>query len=90
MFPRPEIEERLSKFVRVRLWTNDRKPEARSEEWAALLRERFRTSAIPLYATLAPDGSTIGSLAFPGGSTDAFAKRMAALLDEALERFPPK
>ena len=84
MFPRPEIEERLSKFVRVRLWINDPKPEARSARWAAMLRERFKTSAIPLYAVLSPEGEVIGTIDFPGGSVDAFAARLAKFLDDAL------
>ena len=86
MFPRPEIETRLSKFVRVRLWINDSKPEAKSARWAAMLKERFKTSSIPLYAVLTPEDEVIGTIDFPGGSVDAFAKRLAAFLDDALAK----
>ena len=86
MFPRPEIEERLSKFVLVRLWINDAKPEAKSARWAAMLRSRFKTSAIPLYVVLSPEDEELGRIDFPGGSVDAFAARFAAFLDEALAK----
>ena len=88
MFPRPEIEERLSKFVRVRLWINDPKPEAQSARWKAMLVERFKTSSIPLYAVLSPKDEVIGTIDFPGGSVDAFAARLAAFLDDALAKSP--
>ena len=86
MFPRPEIEARLSKFVRVRLWINDPKPEAKSARWKAVLAERFKTSAIPYYAVLSPADEVIGTIDFPGGSLDAFAERLAAFLDDALAK----
>ena len=86
MFPRPEIEERLSRFVLVRLWINDKKPEARSGEWSRMLTERFRTTAIPFYAALSPRDEVLGTLDFPGGSVDAFAGRLARWLDEMLAR----
>ena len=86
MFPRLEIEERLSKFVRVRLWINDSKPEAMSARWKAMLAERFKTSAIPYYAVLSPKDEVIGTIDFPGGSLDAFAARLAAFLDDALAK----
>ena len=86
MFPRPEIEERLSRFVLVRLWINDKKPEARSGEWARMLQERFRTTAIPLYAALSPENEILGRIDLPGGSVDAFAGRLARWLDEMLAK----
>jgi len=83
VFPRPEIEERLGRFVLVRLWTNDRKPEARSAEWREMLEKRFGTTAIPLYVTLDAEGREIGKgrLSFPGGGPEAFARVMAGFLD---------
>ena len=84
MFSREEIEERFERFVLVRLWTNDPKPEARSEEWRELLEHRFGTTAIPYYATLRPDGTTLEGTGFPGGSLDAFAGKIARMLDAAL------
>ncbi|HEU4395503.1 MAG TPA: hypothetical protein VFS92_08040 [Planctomycetota bacterium] len=86
MFPRPEIEERLSKFARVRLWINDSKPEAQSARWAAMLRSRFKTSAIPYYAVLSPADEVIGTIDFPGGSLDSFAARLGSFLDDALAK----
>jgi hypothetical protein len=90
VFPRPEIEQRLAKFVRVRLWINDSKPEAQSARWAAMLKARFKTSAIPLYAALSPGDEVLGKIDFPGGSVDAFAARLAAFLDDALAKSPGK
>ena len=86
MFPRPEIERRLSKFVLARLWINDKKPEARSAEWARMLQQRFGTSAIPYYAALSPRDEVLGTIDLPGGSVDAFAERLGAWLDQALAK----
>ncbi len=71
----------------MRLWINDRKPEARSAEWRRMLEERFETSAIPLYVTLDGDGKEIGEgrLSFPGGGTDSFAREMTEFLDAAAQ-----
>jgi len=84
VFPRPEVEARLRKFVKVRLFINDRKPAARSPEWRAMLEKRFGTTAIPLYVVLRPDGETVGTLGFPGGSLDAFVLYLNDLLDRGL------
>jgi hypothetical protein len=84
VFPRPPIESRLSRFVLVRLWINDRRPEARSPEWARILRERFRTSAIPLYAALSPGDEVLGTIVFKGGSVDGFAAELETWLDAML------
>lgn len=86
VFTRREIEERLRKFVKARLWTNDRDPKARSAEWREMLEKRFGTSAIPLYAALTPDDRVLGTIDFPGGGPDAFAAKMAAWLDEMLAK----
>ncbi|MCK6479450.1 MAG: hypothetical protein HUU06_06425 [Planctomycetaceae bacterium] len=86
VFPRPEIVERLERFVLAKLWINDPDPAARSREWREMLEKRFGTSSIPLYVTLDGDGREIGGgrLDFPGGGTDAFAADLAAFLDAAL------
>ena len=86
MFPRPEIETRLSRFVLVRLWINDRKPEARSAEWARMLQQRFGTSAIPFYAALSAEDEVLGTIDFPGGSVDGFAERLGGWLDGMLAK----
>jgi len=85
-FPRPPIAERLRRFVLVKLYINDRKPESQSPRWRKMLEERFGTSAIPLYVTLSPKDEVLGRLDFPGGSMDRFAEAMAALLDAALAK----
>ena len=86
MFPRPEIASRLGRFVRVRLSINDRRPATQSARWARLLRDRFGTSAIPLYAALSPKDVELGKLTFPGGSLDAFAAKMETWLDAMLAK----
>ena len=86
MFPRPEIQERLAKFVLVRLWMNDPRPEARSPEWKEMLLKRFGTSGIPFYAALSPQGETLGSTGFAGGTAGSFVPIMAAFLDAALAK----
>jgi len=91
VFPRPEVKSRLRKFVLARLFTNDRKEGSRSAEWRAMLEARFRTSGIPLYVTLSPGDEVLGTLVFPGGATaESFAGEMAALLDAALAKVPPR
>lgn len=85
MFPVPEVEARLRKFVLAKLWINDRDPAARSAAWKAMLEERFGTTAIPLYAILTPGDEVVGSLAFPGGTPASFVAPMAAFLDRGLE-----
>lgn len=87
MFPRPEVESRLRRFVLVSLSTNDRKEGSRSAEWRAMLEKRFKTSAIPLYVTLSKRDEVLGTLAFQGGATaESFAKELCSLLDAALAR----
>lgn len=86
VFPLPEIEARLKRFVRAQLWINDRDPAARSAEWSAMLERRFGTSAIPLYAAMTPDGRVLGSIAFRGGlrPSESFAPEFGAWLDRML------
>ena len=76
----------MEKFVRARLFINDRNPAARSPEWKAMLQKRFGTSAIPLYAALAPDGRVLGSIVFRGGLQPAktFAPEFGEWLDRML------
>lgn len=73
--------------MKVRLWINDRDPAARSPEWDAMLKERFGTSAIPLYVLLSPRDEVLGVLDFPGGSPEAFARTMAAWIDSSTAKF---
>lgn len=86
MFPLPEIDARLEKFVKVRLWTNDKAPAARSDEWRSLLEKRFGTSAIPLYVGLSAGDEELFRTGFPGGTPESFAVTLRELLDRALER----
>jgi hypothetical protein len=86
VFPRPEIEERLRKFVKVRLWTNDPAPAARSGEWREMLEKRFGTSGIPLYVGLSPDGKELFRTGFAGGTPESFAGILAGLMDDALAK----
>lgn len=89
VFPRPEIEARLRRFVLVRLMVDDDiHPEARSKEWNLLLHQDFRTGSIPRYAVYRADRTVVGSTDFPGGSMDAYAVRMAAWLDDMLAKVP--
>lgn len=82
----PAIQARLRKFVLVQLFVDHPDPKRRSKEWAKLLADRFGTTGVPLYVTLAPDGSTIGSTGFSGGSPEGFAPVLGRLLDAALAK----
>jgi hypothetical protein len=77
---------RLNRFVLARLLVDSPDPAARGPEWAALLHNRFATDAIPLYAVFAEDGTVLGSITFQGGSTEAFARSLAAWMDEMLAK----
>ncbi len=62
MFPRPEVERELAKFVRVRLFTDGRGDADRRQQ--LFERDRFRTVALPLYAVVdtlgAPKATFLG------------------------------
>jgi thiol:disulfide interchange protein DsbD len=62
MFPRPEIQAAMSKFVLVRLYTDG--AGKLYEDQQAMQNDRFGTVALPLYVVLSKDGTTIAT--FPG------------------------
>ncbi len=67
MFPKPEISRELEKFVRVRLYTDgEGELFARQQK---MQQERFGTVALPYYAILHPDGTSVAT--FPGLTRDA-------------------
>jgi thiol:disulfide interchange protein DsbD len=66
MFPRPEIQAAMSKFVLVRLYTDG--AGKLYEDQQAMQNQRFGTVALPLYVVLGKDGSTIAT--FPGLTRD--------------------
>jgi thiol:disulfide interchange protein len=62
MFSRPQIQDAMSHFVLVRLYTDgDGKL---YEDQQAMQNRQFGTVALPLYALVQPDGSQIAT--FPG------------------------
>ncbi len=67
MFPRPEIHDLLGKYVRVKLYTDDRKKGAERQEFQA---RHFNTVALPYYAVVTPDMEVLGKAEY---STDAVA-----------------
>ena len=76
VFPLPEITAALRNYVRVRLYTDGRKDAAelaRSRRYQALQQTRFKTTALPFYAIVGPDGTDLAT--FPGLTRDprAFA-----------------
>ena len=79
MFPRPEVAEEMAKFVRVRLYTDGDGPMYDNQQ--KMEQEKFGTVALPLYALVRPDGTTVAS--FPGLTRNsaeflAFLKRGAS------------
>jgi thiol:disulfide interchange protein DsbD len=62
MFPRPEVQAAMSKFVLVRLYTDG--AGKLYEDQQAMQNDRFGTVALPLYVLLSKDGTTITT--FPG------------------------
>ena len=70
MFPRPEIERELEKFVRVRLFTDGQdESNARQQK---MQEEQFNTVALPLYAVVGPDGTTLGQFLGMTRKSDEF------------------
>ncbi len=66
MFPKPIVKEELSKFVRVKLFTDgEGQP---YEGFQKMQEEKFGTVALPLYAILTADGKTVAT--FPGLTRD--------------------
>jgi thiol:disulfide interchange protein len=74
MFPRPDVARELSRFVRVRLYTDGRGELYR--QYQRMERELFGTVALPYYAVILPDGTP--RLAF-GGLTRNAAEYVAFL-----------
>jgi len=67
MFPRPAVRAELEKFITVRLYTDGHGVLYENQQKFEL--EHFGTVALPLYAILRPDGSTLKT--FPGLTRDA-------------------
>jgi thiol:disulfide interchange protein len=81
MFPRPDVSVELSRFVRVRLYTDRRgQPYA---GYQAMEQALFGTVALPYYAILQPNGRPV--LGFGGLTRDA-AQFMAFLRDGLVRR----
>jgi thiol:disulfide interchange protein len=59
MFPRPEVESVMNRFVRVRLYTDG--DGALYEHQQKMQQEKFGTVALPLYAILRSDGTTVAT-----------------------------
>ena len=55
MFPRPEVARELSRFVRVRLYTDGRGELYRRQQ--QMEQDMFGTVALPYYAIVTPDGT---------------------------------
>ncbi|GIX07111.1 MAG: thiol:disulfide interchange protein DsbD [Candidatus Poribacteria bacterium] len=81
IFTRPEIADRLGRFVRVRLWTD--LADERSRRYQRMQQERFGTVALPFYAILSPEGDILAT--FDGLTRDP--EEFARFLDEGYRRF---
>jgi hypothetical protein len=57
----PYIEDKLKDFVVVRLMVNIH-TDPQSKKWLKMLKDRYKTEAIPQYAIHGPDGKTIEKL----------------------------
>jgi thiol:disulfide interchange protein len=79
MFPRPEVEGVMDKFVRVRLYTDG--DGALYEHQQTMQQEKFGTVALPLYAILRSDGTTVATFSGLTRSSPEFV----SFLQKALE-----
>jgi thiol:disulfide interchange protein len=82
MFPRPEVERVMEKFVRVRLYKDG--DGALYEHQQKMQQEKFGTVALPLYAILRSDGSTVAT--FSGLTRNS--PEFVSFLQKALESNP--
>lgn len=85
IFPDPEVKSLLSKFVRARLYTDDRKDaesKAQSLRYLKMEQDRFKTAALPLYVVISPSDMEVGKYSglirdskdFASFLSNAFAK----------------
>jgi thiol:disulfide interchange protein len=74
MFPRPEVERELARYVRLRLYTDGRGEMYRG--FQQLEQQIFGTVALPYYAVLRPDGRPVAGF---GGLTRDAAEYVAFL-----------
>lgn len=70
MFPQPEVRKELDRFILAELFTDrdTAEHEAGDLRNQGLQEKQFGTVALPLYAVIRPDGSTIDI--FPGLTRD--------------------
>ena len=80
IFTLPEVQALFEKFVLVRLYTDGGEPEHQINQ--DLERERFGTIALPYYAIISPEGSTLAT--FPGLTRDR--KEFIEFLRQGLEK----
>jgi thiol:disulfide interchange protein DsbD len=61
MFPRPEVRQELTRFIRARLYTDGEGPLYEGQQ--RFQQERFGTVALPLYAIVTADGTPLATFA---------------------------
>jgi thiol:disulfide interchange protein DsbD len=75
MFPKPEVTREMDRFVRLKLYTDgEGEPYETQRTW---LEEGFQTVALPFYAILRPDGSTVATFAGLTRNRDEFVAFLA-------------
>lgn len=81
LFPDPRVQQELSQFVRVELFTDRETPE--DERNSTLQAEKFATVALPLYAIVSPSGAILAR--FPGLTRNP--EEFVAFLQRGARRF---
>jgi len=85
IFPNPQVNELLKKFVRVRMYTDDQKEIERSHRYQQMEEERFKTSALPYYAVFSPDEKTIAKFDGMTADSEKFASFLSAAIAKSAE-----
>ncbi len=67
MFPRDDVRRELERFVRLRLYTDGEGELYQKQQ--LMQQEKFKTVALPYYAILEADGTTVAT--FPGLTRDS-------------------
>ncbi len=62
MFTRDDVAQRLTKYVKIKLYTDSRKPEEQANK--QFQQDRYNSIELPLYVIMTPDEKLIGTNAF--------------------------
>ncbi len=78
-FPKPVVQQELDKFLRVKLYTDDKKTGKKNTQ---IQQDIYNSTALPLYVILTPDGKEVARL----NKALFDAEKFAAFLRDGFEK----